>query len=268
MKYIYVFIAALLMSSCEKTLDDAVIPYVEQLVVFAIVEPGQNDLELKISKTLPVLGSSSPEDGQIDDVTGYISDGENTWNIEYRSDFVYVAKGFEGVAGRTYNLQLNWRGKKVESRTMIPEEDAIEASNYYIYESEELNWNDEMEINSYLMAHFKGSDRYVYTIGRDDIDSHYDRRYFILPEGRAVSQIAYLYSYFPEDTYPFRITITDIAYYDYLENDNGSNNDFDFFSIGGLNVDWNVEGDGIGMFVGRNYWRDTVHLDSIDVVRN
>jgi hypothetical protein len=268
MKYIYAILALLIFSACEKTLDDTVIPYVEQLVVFSVLEPGTQDLQLQISKTVPVLGVYNPEDAIISNVKGFITDGKNTWNVVYVSGVNYEVKGFEGVPGQSYELFLEWQGKKVNSVTTIPNPTEIYADNYYLfYEPPTWEWDDYGSY--YLMGHLAGSRNYVYqTYYENDYYSYYGD-YFTLPSGRSVVTLEEFWDRYEnliQRKYELTLSITDIAYYDYLEELSGNNDDFDFFSIGGLNVDWNVKGEGIGMFVGRNYWKDTVDLGGLKVV--
>ncbi len=272
MKYIIAIFVLVFLSACEKTLDDAVIPYVEQLVVFADVKPGEYDLELNISKTLPVLGVLKPEDAIISDVTGYITDGNKRWNIEYNTKYKYIIKNFEGEAGKTYQLFLDWRGKHIESKTTIPAGDEISVSNYYmIFNEDDWNLEDESWGEFTLMGHFKGSSEYVYLLSAETSYGEYYTRHFMIPNGNTVSRIDWFWGEINEiknRNYTYKIEITDKVYYDYLENSRGNYDDFDFFSIGGLNIDWNVKGDGIGMFVGKNIKRETVDLGSVKVVTN
>ncbi len=261
MKYLYLIILLISISACEKTLDDAVIPYVEQLVIFSMVEAGSYDLEVNISKTLPVLGSSTEEDSYIHDVKAYITDGTNRWDLVYLFQNKYRATGFEGVAGKTYTIVAEWKGKKATAQTTIPPSDVINISSYYLI-ANNRDW-----VTYYLMGHCEGSSDYVYQTGQVNYDYYYSNRYFTLPRGKSVVQIDDFWGYVGDETYYLKVQITDIAYFDFLDNSNNGN-DFDFFSIGGLNVDWNVQGDGIGMFVGRNYWQDTIHLGDLQVVNN
>ncbi len=270
--YFYRIISLLLilaaLNSCEETISDTELPYKEKLVVMCILENGKPLTKFEITRTLPSLHDDSWQnqgDDIITDVTGTISDANGTYPITYNESASYRAEGLIPEAGGTYRLDLKWKGNRVWAVTTVPPPIDIDS----ITVRKVADQWDKYDSLNILVAHFKPKNSSVYIgyIYDTTSNSKYYGSKVIKYNQVSVSDYAsvivgedFWYYNVYEQKFPFYVEAWDLPFYDYWKTRyNGDSND-GIFSTSGVNIRWNIDGDGLGLFIGKSetkgYYKD------------
>lgn len=265
MKIIYLIISELiliLLSSCDQTVSNVELPYKEQLVIRAVLKTGEKVNEFHISRTLHPLDNYSEEKALVKDAVVSISDGTKDYPLTFQGKF-YVNDDLVIESGKTYFMTAEWNNKKATARTTIPEPIEIEEITYHKQFYDYSYYKDTMYIVS---ATFTPKSKTVYKTGYHEVDRpnylriNYDVFTFNQrnADGKVKAQIFSL-SQFSIDEKEVQDYIRKHTYYlyafdePYLKYHNTSHqgeSDNSIFGSEGLNIIWNVEGDGIGLFIG------------------
>ncbi len=264
MKYLFViltFIMALV--SCEENINDYDLPYEKKLVVRCILEAGKPVDYINISKTIPPLEEATQDKIALDSVSGFITDGENKYNIVKKDIITYEAQGLIPEAGKEYHLEITADNMKVHASTHVPHTPVTESIFYKITESED-NWYD------WLIEYFVKIDpetdcAYTSVLIKDYGNGH--KVSYLSNSSTKYSDTTlngYLnlsfQEHYTDDTtniqgfedYTLGIISYDSDFFDYFRTKYNSELDWEFFGSSGTNVIWNIKGDGIGLFLGKN----------------
>jgi hypothetical protein len=128
----------LTISACEKVVtDDLNVGASEtRLVIEGGIErnPARPDApqRIRLTSSLPYLSKEQPP--AVDDALVQVSDGTQTWTFEHRGEGWYEAAGIEPAVGKTYTLDIAWRGDNYQGRSQIEAVPPID-SLYYAYEA-------------------------------------------------------------------------------------------------------------------------------------
>jgi len=264
LKVLLFFIIIITFIGCEETIDDMQLPYVEQMVVRCTLEDGM-PVKMTITKTLPPLEELTFDKIQINDVTGYIECDGIRYPIQYSDGFNYKVNDLIPEIGKEYSLVLNWRDKQAHAKTRIPDRITIDTAYkiltkknvyglyytwniiYYVEFSPNQNsvytalntqsYNEQDTVNIYSNVAKRSMDTNSY--GRIVIP------FFIYEWVYDTS----LYSQVNE--YNAAVEAYDTPFYDYFLTRYKGDSPTDIFSTTGQgNVHWNIQGDGIGLFLG------------------
>lgn len=257
-KIIILVLVSLAVISCEKTLTGYDLPYERKLVIQGILEASDESLEayLSITLTQPPLGKSVSEEIDTSKITVYIESEGERWDFkcvkcavyEWESNF-YQAEGFIPEAGRTYNLFVNYENLKATATTTIPNAPEIIDAYIKVVENEDQGetWTTEA-----IYTKIKAVDNVVYS---QDYEWYSEPMTIKNADSGGIIDffIDWAYNYIPEEQLYFgTFYVYDYDFYEYVISKKQNNGDgFDLFSTSGNNIEWNIKGDGIGIFLGR-----------------
>ena len=245
---------AVFMVSCEESgLDD--FPYVERMVVGSVLDAGSDNVLLFFARTLPLSEPYDPQNAVLTGVTGHVMHGGTAYPLVQLVPGLYQAQGLSIVSGETYELTAEWQGKRVSATTRVPFPPSVVSSTATIDSAA----TDRLTLQS--LVRVGASEVYGQTwsttgsggaenggefteIGRaSDADLN----------GEVLISESYSLTVAPGDTLFAVIHAFDQPFYDFFISRGGNVPGYDdllFREIGGF-VSWNVEGDGIGIFLGR-----------------
>lgn len=268
MKYIKIIVAALALLSllsCEEIVDNPELPYKEQLVIKAFVYADSNAKNIKITRTLHPLEEYSTEKALVSDAEAYIINNGIKYKLNYdKSTNLYNNLDIKFEKGQKYEFQAFWKNLKVYGNTIIPEQ-----YNYNLTYNKKSGTNNAM-IECEIFIEFSPSENYAYDAGEIYYDSYYKKTWFstrntydnsYIKNGKITMDMGnkYFPLYFNDDqiksalsTYNYYITIFDYAYYKYYLTQYNGDSSNDIFGTSGNNIDWNISGDGVGLFIGGN----------------
>jgi hypothetical protein len=246
-------------TSCEEdVVDTSGITYKEQLVIKAFLFAGENATNIQITRTLHPLENYEYEKALVKDAKVAIIHNNQRYNLAYNSySQTYENSEIIFKEGETYYLDASWKNLKATSRTTIP---AFEiAKTYYNFERDKEGYYWLMLINAVPTGNnycsFGGvvSEQNTYMDYDGLIDNFSDASLSVICGVRWFSSIAdssYQISLAKQDTY--FLTAFDRSLWDYKTTRWAGSSGEDIFGNSGANVKWNINGDGIGLFIGSN----------------
>lgn len=266
MKNIEIRIVAILLMifsvSCEQTVSNIELPYKEQIVVFANLRAGEPIKGISIRKTLPPLEQLDLEKMLIRDAEVTIYRGDEVFTCEFDPEIdKYTCPTLVPQIGDKLKLEVRWKGKRVYSQTSVPPKPDILDYDYKISKNGYEPWSGK-EVN--VFVNVKLADDWAYRAYDSPANIGYS--YYIYSDVYVLNSVAkdsiahinflstYYYDYeqdFLIDTYAV-VMILDYAYYDYYRSSENDFNDDFIFGTSGVNADWNVKGDGFGVFIASN----------------
>jgi hypothetical protein len=113
-------------SSCEQNVSDANLVYVEELVIRAQITAGDTVRNVQITRTLPPLDQYSPDKAEVKDADAKIISDGREYKLHYLGSSVYASDSLIPQAGRSYEIQVRWKGKYAWATTTIPQPPVIE----------------------------------------------------------------------------------------------------------------------------------------------
>jgi hypothetical protein len=262
-----IFIITLFSPGCEQTIDGFDLPYEELIVVRGILEAGKPVKYISISKTIPPLEEYSIRGTEIRDADAFISCDGQKYPLKYVDSSYYNAENLIAVSGKQYELTVNWNGKTVYSKTTVPfpiiiDTVYIKTAPYswghnkytgfrYSVEIEFIPYKNFVYLAAFTTYHNYGTEKYAY----NSINTNVDKPEDVQPNGKIHSSVSYYISYTNDakiDPFEAFVESYDKPFYEYfLTRNNMSMDAGSFLTKGGINVSWNVFGDGIGMFIGK-----------------
>ena len=156
--YILCSLSVFVLVSCQTLVENVTLPYQERLVINAFVSPQDTIVEVKVSKTSPVVGTFSQNyyfnDNTyqpIEGVTIEISDGQRRVNVPLQSisypqnidqngktvyaikkGYFLKTKDFPFIAGKTYNLTASAANLPTVTASCTIPQKRISSSDYQI----------------------------------------------------------------------------------------------------------------------------------------
>lgn len=270
MKYIKIVIASLAlftMLACEENVSNPELPYKEQLVIQAYIYADSNAKNIRITRTLHPLDNYTFEKALVKDAEVYIVNNGTKYKLIFdESTKTYYNLDIKFEKGQKYELQAFWKKLKAYSSTFIPE-----SFDYKLTYIKKSNTNMGMR-ECDIIIEFSPNKNYAYDAGEVYYDDYYkkykmysrwtyDNSY--LKNGKISMEVdSKLFPLYFNDqeikeqlsnsNYTYYITIFDYAYYKYYLTQYNGDSSNDIFGTSGNNIDWNIVGDGIGLFVGGN----------------
>ena len=262
-----------LASACTQSPE---LPYEEKLVIRGLLEAGQNAVDIQISRTIPPLDEFSYEKIFIGDAKAHITVGGEVFplelqprgstaaNVPYRS--LYRAQGLRIKPGKTYRIDVEWRGLRAFAETRVPLFPALDSAaiRYTILPTTQNGIPTlDTAFESFAFARAKNNEllRVGTTIhdpsnGRQISSRGYGEAVFIERDAfiTATSNIWRLpgaAAAVLNGQAECRVNVEayDGAFYRYYQT-RARSGQIGLFSPGGPNIEWNVQGDGIGEFAG------------------
>lgn len=257
-------IIAILNISCEQTVTNVELPYVEQLVIDCIMDSGDLVDSVIITKTLPPLAKWEIEKTIVTDAKVTISDGTKIYELNYQNNF-YNSKDLIAESGKTYYLTVEWKGKKATATTFVPYPIEIPEIKWDVREASDF-WGQWYEVTPYALVkptknvvynsgyittyHSGGYPTYFYIARETDINADgLIKIDFFNGYYTENADINYIKQYFKD--YVFVLHSYDKQFYQFfITRYNGQSGD-EIFGGNSNNIQWNIKGDGIGLFIGR-----------------
>jgi hypothetical protein len=274
MKQIFIIVMILIiffqLSGCEPVIIDAQFPYQEKIIVRGILQDRSTINNIKISKTLPPLENYSEEKSFITDANVSIEVNQIKYPLfyagqgNYKNDNVIVKSGLE------YKLLVDWNGKSISASTRIPDRTIIDKTEQRVYRcSCQQHWVIEVS------AVFRPSTNAVYIGGMDEIKNNVITSRFMtldIKRTKDTSEDGKIHLIILEFNTPDTVTSLnyvknltrfvesyDEPFYNYFRSKNNgvsqSEIDENIFGTNGGNVQWNVTGNGFGLFIGKCFIR-------------
>lgn len=260
-----ILLCCFICSACEELIDPD-LPFVERLVVQSTLVAGSPVDSIFIKRTQPLSARYDSAASVLTDVSGWIESDGIRYPLVHKGSSRYEAEGLVGQPGKHYMLTAEWREKKVHASTTIPAAPVIDTA-YVIYQRSGPQDSAAILIEAvvppeqiaiYAMEVYDKLDRSSGDYLVVDLNYYTSiKRYDdTLADGKVHLRF---------DAYPIRFTQNqakivvysyDIPFYDFYYSNRNRNQD-QFFG-NSQPVRWNVEGDGIGIFVGRNMTTRTV----------
>jgi hypothetical protein len=253
----------LLLASCEEVVEPDT-PFVERLVVNGRLRTG-DPVRISISKTLPLDRPVARESSWIGDVNAALVIDHETGGSErialvYSGDSsIYTTATPHIVAsGSRYRLEASWKDLNVTGTTTIPHPVTIDSvrivdrENPYDWDSNDYSFVvrfrpiGEQVYGLHYLVRRSGGGEVKIAFGRGEIF----RRADTLADGFIEIMLEAFLDFPPEDLLAV-VNAFDTPYYDFHKTYYLENNGTGAFSGGSDLTRWNIEGDGIGMFIGQ-----------------
>ncbi len=254
---VYIFIITLipLFFGCENIIEGE-LPYTERLVIQSELQAGDT-VDVHISRTLPPLGTYKEEDARITNANAYITCEGKNYPLRYVEKDFYTTDSLIATIGKTYELFVEWNGKKATAKTTIPPIVTIDAEQSYIKKQVKDFGGGSIsyEYYGYIFVLSQPHNVFSIFIQRDNpnyyfsnyINTTYYQKENVLIEVQ--SGMIFVQSNPQEPQFYTFIKNYDEQYYPFYKTFRSSNG-----SITGNSSDapvqWNVTGDAIGMFIG------------------
>lgn len=117
-----------LLTSCTQTVSTPDIPFTEQLVVSCFLYGDSTNVTVDVSKTLPVNVSYNRDAALVKDAVVWLQTPSDRVRVMYDS----VRKQYRAavpawVVGGAYTLSVEWRGTKTEGTTFMPDMPVVDS---------------------------------------------------------------------------------------------------------------------------------------------
>lgn len=256
-----VLVSLPLLSGCEQVVDEEQFPYEMKLVIRGLLEDGQPIKDIYIGRTLPVAVPFRGDFANLTNAIVSIKVDTLRYILKHSRDGLYSAPAnVRAKAGKTYELLVSWENLSAGAITTIPEAGTIggvyllnsindTGKSVKVMSAEITPRGDETYAATWLSYTQTGQ---IYTE-----DNKYNTVVKKLPNTTSLTlivqsgEVPAAYSSRPQDL-GVGIYVYDTAFYDYFKTKGSSKLSDAVFGQPSTSVRWNVQGDGIGMFVGRS----------------
>lgn len=274
------FIIALcsILISCEEIVENPGLPYKEQLVIRAKLEPGIPVSDIRITRTLPPLDIYDENKALITDASAVIEYNGTEYKLIYsNTGGTYFNDELIPVVGGTYRLRVEKGNMKATAETTVP--DSVTIESFFIDFFEVDTRYGDRYLNFRLYVNFKPVNYAVYTAQYQykfneypDYQDMIYRNGDTLKNGRIAFQMQnFSYSLYTEtpDTNEIKKSIKensceiiswDPAFYNYFLTRYEGSSDNDFFGTSGINIKGNIVG-GLGMFIGKTTTKKKIFFE-------
>lgn len=241
-------------SACEKIdVVEVSLPYNEKLVVQGLLEENKPLNGIIFTKTLPLNETYSISKAELKDVVAYIQSGVRVIPLKYDRNGIYrPISSFIPQKESTFELFAKWRDKNVYARTYIPANPKI-VNAYFLTDGS----------GTYIQAEIQNQVGVVFgakAVAMEGGNILYESEDFYSvtsPDGDPKSIIKVRTPSIPgeallsfKNSFSIKVFAFDEQYQDYFKTKRFSFPIKDSFVQSGGDVDWNVRGDGIGLFIG------------------
>jgi len=260
---------ALTLGACEETVDITDATYRERMVIHAVLDP-VDSVDITITRTLPINRPYDAAEAALSDVAGtltivdpaapgasrqatlvHVGNGHYTARLADRA--VVPKEGFE------YRLDISWRGRSARARTIVPRSATVDSVTLV---PSSWSWEGRpMEMFS-VRAVIDPNPGEVYLLASTQLDSSFGEppmpMFTSAPIARsrdtnAQGRIAMVdeWNAYSEPEGLAAVVVTyDEPYYEF-QRTYYRGDDMGPFGSGSDIVRWTVEGDAIGLFIGR-----------------
>ncbi|GMU86377.1 MAG: hypothetical protein AMXMBFR48_16190 [Ignavibacteriales bacterium] len=261
MKKLHLFltlcVSLVLFYGCENSVEEEAFPFEFRLVIRGILEPGKQVTNIYIGRTIPITEQFSPGFANLANAHAVILHNNTFYPLRHTRDGLYRNDTLNILPGETYQLLVQWEDKLATAETTIPHQGNIEkpvikssgggASAKNFVECSIAPWSNEVYAASWVAYFISGA------VAQED--SSIAAVIKQGDNGRLKIITNQVPAFLGTQNLGMRVYIYDAPFYDYYYSQ-GSNRTSDLvFGQPRNNIKWNVQADGIGIFIGR---RDTL----------
>lgn len=259
------------LSACETIVDSNDVPYVDRLVIEGVIDADSAITGIRITHTLPLDRVTTTEESYVPNLTGSVTTRDGRFPLVYQGKGFFAAPGAIAHAGDVCSIETSWNGQPVRAGTRVP---LTPRESFPVFGGETTPEPGFIMLRS-IECHVKGLDSmavydasmYVVTSysGAGDRSVYHNRANAVKRPADTTADglldVGWPGSFFYclQDSSYFEVLAYDHPYYDFVQTFSYGGHD-DFFDSSSP-VRWNVEGNGIGMFIGRNRLRVPVRLN-------
>lgn len=261
-KYHHIFILIILVFvSCEDQVVENDLDFNEKVVVRSLLEAGK-PIEVYFGKTYPPNKEFNPSQSFLEDVdVSVLGTNEMEYKLSHIQNGIYKNEDLIAVNGIEYELKAVWQGDSIIAKTYIPFSTTFQ-------KAQVITEVDENADTSYFLQGFLSPrENAVYgatwsifnaidTIRiEDDIIPDLAREQdanlagLLLIKTREIPKE--LVDQYRNSLF-IRIHAFDEEFYNYFITQDANNASTNIFSQAGINLRWNVEGNAIGLFIGKS----------------
>jgi hypothetical protein len=264
---LFAVLALPFLGGCEETADITDAVYRERIVVNGVLDLGDS-VDITFSRTLPINEPYSASSAALADVEATIAGIDPTSGsalhpavrLVHAGGGHYSAPGLVPQAGMEYRLEASWHGRSVRARTVMPRTAKVD-STMFVKSRWAMESPDEYMFVRAVIDPVPGA---VYTIsstgnfnpvtGKPILMDRYGapiaRERDTMANGN-LELIDDWSAYHNADSVAAIVVAYDEPYYEFQRTYNRGD-DRGPFGSGSDVVRWTVEGDGIGLFIGRS----------------
>jgi len=253
---------ALAFTGCEEVVDPNGLPYVERLVVHGTISPGIPVDSIFIRRTLPLDIPYDSRRAIVPDAAGYIETDGERFPLVSKGEGRYAVPDLVPQSGRRYTLVADWHGKHITASTTVPSAPAIDT----VYAHEASGYPGQPTVHDSVVAIVSPRANEVYALEAYDsfnqgyeysrvIDLEYDGIVEQSSSTKSDGRVHLIYHGYPvhlqRGVARIIVHAFDAPFHDFFYSYYRRFHSDDFLEIDNGQVYWNVEGDGIGMFIGK-----------------
>lgn len=243
-------------TGCEQIVDDpGILPYYEKVVVRGVLEAGNTGVTLSITRTLPPLDEYTDDKAAVQGAVVILRHNGVHDTLRDQGKGRYYAPDISIQPGDIYELTVEWNGKKAFATTTIPFYPNVQAVHKTQSQSSRYDY--------FLVAAIVPRPNEVYGATSEyrlpppDNGTYRSNRIYEVKHstdttgnGLLTIQSGSFLWYREGGTDFIRVHAYGPAYYKYFTaSDDHDDNDSPFNQPTSDNQ-WNIQGDGIGMFIG------------------
>ena len=242
---------------CDDVTSLEELPYIERMVVAGVVEAGSTEIQVTFSRTMPPSEVFTPEKALLTDVTGRIVVASGSYPLTHVGGGVYRATGLTLLSGQECELHASWNGMEISATTLVPFPPTLDSA---------VVAPDTPTGGSIaLMAFVRGKTGECYGMtyevksGASLMAGGAFSKMSVGKSGAQPTVLEEIYSgsLSTSDTVYAVVHAYDDPFYEYFISRAGNSIGHDdlLFPAAWGYVNWNVQGDGIGMFIGHSLSR-------------
>jgi hypothetical protein len=253
--------AAILLQNCDDQIVENDLGYNEKAVVRGLLEAGK-PVKVYLGKTYPPNTTFTKEDGYLTDAEAFIINRGNQHPLEYQGEGIYSA-GDEVVAvnGQEYELNFIWKGDTIKSKTHVPFSTTFQQARLI------KEFDPDSNVTYHLEGFLVPRENAVYgatwmVIDQEDtltIESEVIPNILREQDQNLDGLLLLRTENIPEELVEnyrnslfIRVHAFDEVFYNYFITQDANNASTNIFSQSGINLRWNVEGNAIGLFLGKS----------------
>ena len=247
--------------SCDDQVVENDLSFEEKVVVRSLLEAGK-PVEVYFGKTFPPNREFNPSEGYLDNVeVSVVGLNDKLFELKHKGNGVYTNEELIAINGIDYELKATWQGDSILAKTYIPFSTTFQKAQI----ATEVDEN--ADTSYFLQGFLSPRENAVYggtwvildaedTLRiEDDVIPNLVREQdanlagLLLIRTREIPQ-ELVEKY--ENSLFIRVHAFDEVFYNYFITQDANNASTNIFSQSGINLRWNVEGNAIGLFIGKS----------------
>lgn len=261
MKKIYYLIIILFFNffGCESDIVENDLSYSERMVVRGLLEAGK-PIQVYFGRTLPMQEPFDTSKANLQNVFAYIQNKNRIDTLVYSFGGIYQTKDLIAQNGEKYLLFAEWNGKKITAETTIPFTTTFQAGRL---DTLIQNNDTTFYIRGFLTprpgAVYGGSWSVISSnpsyVLEDSVLTELQREQdkdllgnLIIKTRPIPKEIIKQW----RNSLFIRIHAFDENFYNFFLTQDANNATNNIFSSSGINLRWNINGDAIGLFIGKS----------------